>query len=848
MNLSAGSAAGGGFNFQAAAIAFAYVHVLTGQRLDWIRDQADVPREVESETGGPGDDLHIVCEDGSRIEVQVKKGLVRGPRLWDAMRSLALGVAEDPSLYTVLLVDSEASGPVKNDLRRDIRRVAQGREDGLRDITKELVLKLREAGLEDFSVLDRLNIVERNLYETAGDHENALILLRDVTDDPVRAWRELELDGHRLIEERGGRSAEKLARLLSGAGFTLSLSAVEPAVVAQGYRDWLIERTAYFYVPGPDVRLPIDKAWAKLDARVGGGKSGPASAKELKEWIASYDEWGRLAAPRDYADTDGTFEADLIEMAGVRIAVVGGPGSGKSTLLAKLAHEYSSSGKTVVRVSLAGITKRMRDGATFRDVMLEVAIGNSGLRWAKAETVLDHPDFLLADGLDECDPDRMAVAAQLHEWALGRSNIKVIVTTRPVGHDPSLLPGWRHVDLLPLDEDGFRAHATNVMEALHGDRERAEENVEGFRQALEGNPTAEKAARSPLLLGFLVQLFVDDVPFARRRAQLYEQIVRLMRDRPGRSEHPSALSPSSAVAGRTLEVAGWLLQRAHVLSENELSEKIGEMLAPGLGCPPLAATQTAEACLDFWQERGVLDRVTAGTREAVMFVHPTLREYAAGSYASRLKDEDLSGWIAEVRRDAPWREPLLLAAGSGAGAKVVETLLDLYDPEDPVAGELELAAQALAEMPTPPVNLTRRVAEYVAQRLDSDIPTVVFDAAKAALEMAREVPEILAPLIGPLARYSRFATRVAAVRVLLECGPEHSDLGVVRGVIEELLEPNEGEHELPQRRNSFFVWRLQDCIAYLGVKQLLDTQPDAETEELVERVISNGGLVARAPR
>jgi hypothetical protein len=188
------------------------------------------------------------------------------------------------------------------------------------------------------------------------------------------------------------------------------------------------------------------------------------------------------------------------------------------------------------------------------------------------------------------------------------------------------------------------------MEALHGDRERAEEGVEGFRQALEGNLTAEKAARNPLLLGFLAQLFVDDVPFARRRAQLYEQIVRLMRERPGRSEHPSAPSPSSAVAGRTLEIAGWLLQREPVLSENELSEKIGEVLAPDLGRPPLAAKETAEACLDFWQERGVLDRVTAGTRDAVVFVHPTLREYAAGRYASGLDDEDLGGWIAEVRR------------------------------------------------------------------------------------------------------------------------------------------------------------------------------------------------------
>ncbi|PLS84605.1 MAG: hypothetical protein CYG60_17050 [Actinobacteria bacterium] len=78
MGRSAGGAAAGGFNFQAAATALAYVHVLTSQPLDWICGQTDVPREVESETGAPWDDIRIVCEDGARIEVQVKKGLTRG--------------------------------------------------------------------------------------------------------------------------------------------------------------------------------------------------------------------------------------------------------------------------------------------------------------------------------------------------------------------------------------------------------------------------------------------------------------------------------------------------------------------------------------------------------------------------------------------------------------------------------------------------------------------------------------------------------------------------------------------------------------------------------------------------
>ena len=82
----------------------------------------------------------------------------------------------------------------------------------------------------------------------------------------------------------------------------------------------------------------------------------------------------------------------------------------------------------------------------------------------------------------------------------------------------------------------------------------------------------------------------------------------------------------------------------------------------------------------------MLERLTAGKRETLVFAHAGLGEYAAARYVLNLEPEELASWVAEARRDPRWREVLLLAAGFGA-AGVVVALLDLYDSEDPVGEE-----------------------------------------------------------------------------------------------------------------------------------------------------------------
>jgi hypothetical protein len=173
------------------------------------------------------------------------------------------------------------------------------------------------------------------------------------------------------------------------------------------------------------------------------------------------------------------------------------------------------------------------------------------------------------------------------------------------------------------------------------------------------------------------------VSSGRRRAQPYEQIVRQIRDREPRhvSLRPE-LGP--VVADRALEKVGWLLQHGGVVSGQQATEKLGEYLAAELDLPAVAAEEKAEECLAFWEHSGILERLAAGTREALVFVHVQLGEYAAARHTSRLDREELVWWVREVRCDPHWREDVLLAAGAGILCGIAGALLGIYGFDGPL--------------------------------------------------------------------------------------------------------------------------------------------------------------------
>lgn len=115
-NNAGGAATAGGINFQAAVTAIISIHMARGRPLGWLSNCQDIPRSVDAETGGPGDDLACTLADGTRVEVQVKKGLTATDRLWTSLLDLAHGIAKQECDWGVLVVCPNCSSTIRDKL------------------------------------------------------------------------------------------------------------------------------------------------------------------------------------------------------------------------------------------------------------------------------------------------------------------------------------------------------------------------------------------------------------------------------------------------------------------------------------------------------------------------------------------------------------------------------------------------------------------------------------------------------------------------------------------------------------------------------------------------------------
>ena len=217
-------------------------------------------------------------------------------------------------------------------------------------------------------------------------------------------------------------------------------------------------------------------------------------------------------------------------------------------------------------------------------------------------------------------------------------------------------------------------------------------------------------------------------------------------------------------------------------------KQAGEILARELGVEVLEARRQGEQALKFWEERRLLERLSAGGQDAFTFIHLALCEYAAGRYVATLNDIQLEEWLSGVRRQPKWRETILLAAGSGAADRIVRILVTLDDVEDPTSVEAMLAAAAQSETDGIQPTLVKSVADRLLARLTSDVPLIVHESGHALLGLAQLAPEIIGPTAQSLLNHKNPWTRFVAWTLTLYAGREYVDLDLLEQSYETLVE------------------------------------------------------------
>ena len=101
-----GDATFSGTNYQANALAYVFVHVLTESKLRWLAVADDTPVAVSGEVRGPGDDARIEFRSGvAAVEVQAKHGL-KPKKCIDAFGAIRDGSEVFDATAVLLVVDS----------------------------------------------------------------------------------------------------------------------------------------------------------------------------------------------------------------------------------------------------------------------------------------------------------------------------------------------------------------------------------------------------------------------------------------------------------------------------------------------------------------------------------------------------------------------------------------------------------------------------------------------------------------------------------------------------------------------------------------------------------------------
>ncbi|WP_020563526.1 NACHT domain-containing protein [Methylosarcina fibrata] len=667
-----GSAAAGGMNFQACVTAIVAVHVARGTPLGWLNGiVADVPVTFKTETGGSGDDMCLQLNDGSVTEIQVKKGLTAGKNLWDTLLSLASAIDSGAISYGVLVVSPDSSGTIRNELAMDIIRMGQGRTDDLKSLSQKFKLQLFEKSFDVEKITARLRIVTVHALETdAASIQAAHAELGHLCENVQNAWDHLYRDSHWLIELRGQRSARSVLQLLQSAGISLRYdNSTAPLIVLHKLSNWVVEANAAFSIFGIDKSLPLETAWIEMKALV--QVDGLNEANNLEEALKRYHSWNSRSVPTNVKQIDSITLGQFVR----RGVVIAGPGMGKTTLLKRLGIFYAKSGHPVLQVRLRDIAARMRSsGIGFADCVLELGLDGSGIHMKDLSLVSKESVVLLCDGLDECGNAQIDVVQGLLRFASGYPQCRILVTTRPIGYDSSLLRAWRHYELVPLESSKTKQHISKLLAGIFDERSSELTKALTFAEGqLKLSHVETVATKSPMLLGFLVALSLKSKSVGATRTQLYKRLFELIEEAPSQRHEDGEVG--SVVMMRFLEMLGWhLLVNPHESLE-QILERCAKNIAAELHEPILKAKAICEQCASRWQDLGMLERVRFQTDEAITFVHKTFSEYAAAKHLVHLEPKMQNNVLSTYSKNASWNETIKFSCSMGLAESAVDAVI-----------------------------------------------------------------------------------------------------------------------------------------------------------------------------
>ena len=456
----------------------------------------------------------------------------------------------------------------------------------------------------------------------------------------------------------------------------------------QKYQEEQHKENSYITILGLHKKLPIQDAWIKLNI---------LTEEEIKrkqtetqwDFLNQYDEYfGRRSGE--------TYDAETLVIEPGNKVVLAGPGMGKSTLCKKLFLQAEAMNKFAIKVRLWDVAGYMREGAAFEIALCKAMCQSLAVEFTKAELAYFF-SIIILDGLDECGDYRRTVAKSIAAWGYGHPYQMIIVTSRPIGYDLTELADYRHYKILPMNEWQMESSSQKLMELVQQD---CEKQYQWFIKKIQNRELHKLACRSPLVLGFMVQLSLKKKNWGNNKISLYQEIVNEWLQ--GSSRDNEKIISEVELRYGIEAIAFYMMSHVsdearEVYTKNNIITYVGERFTEEIEYPSLKAKKIAEQCLEFWLERGILDKGFYKGQECFLFLHLNVGEYLAACYLSKMSIKMKKEWVHNHYRENIWQETLRMAIACDYQGIFVEELIVIESKCQLPEGAVFLAAQGISE-------------------------------------------------------------------------------------------------------------------------------------------------------
>ncbi|HEC36207.1 MAG TPA: NACHT domain-containing protein, partial [Anaerolineae bacterium] len=473
-----------------------------------------------------------------------------------------------------------------------------------------------------------------------------------------------------------------------------------------------------------------------------------------------------------------------------RFVLLGDPGSGKTTFVNYLAYTLAVGAQQAAPLQGMFPVRLVLREVAARCIQPGAAEGQARMLWDALRTdlaarlgeggaerlfpylqrrLLEEGGLILLDGLDEVpEAERrrkclLEAVADL-AGALPPDRSRVLVTARPYAYDRRewRLPGFEVLLLADFDEGQVERFVERWYQAVRPvmgwDEPTARGRGERLLAALEERPRLAALAARPLLLTLMATLHTSWGQLPEDRADLYEEMVKLLLSRWQRAREvkgpdgkpmvePGIAQVLNVEESRVRSALHRLAFRVHErqgtgAERREEPADIGREEVLGIFASLLPEDLHPQVVLNYLETRAGL--LVARAPGVYAFPHRSFQEYLA---ACHLADgPDFAEQLRERVLDDPawWREVFLLGVGKarqgglGSAIQVLNTLLpegpeEVAERPDPQWRAAVLAGQALVDLHFPEVAEGKPHFEAVLKRV------------RRWLAALLETPEALAP-------------------------------------------------------------------------------------------------------